>query len=495
MSDAMTTSRIWKALRVALAATAGATLAACAVGPDYVRPKAETPPAFKEAGDTGDWRTAAPADAQGRGTWWKAFGDPQLDALLEQVNVSNQNVAAFEARFRQARALVEAARAAYFPTLTAGASATRAQQSQTLGNSKFAPRGTFTDYSLPLQASWEVDVWGKLRRALEAQQATAQASAADLESTRLSAQAELAADYFQLRGIDAQRALLDSTIVAYQKSLQLTVNRYNSGVAARADIEQADTQLKTTQAQAIDLGVQRAQLEHAIATLIGKPPAAFSLPPMPLDVQPPPIPAGVPSALLERRPDIASSERQVAAANAQIGVAKAAYFPTLTLGASGGFESSSTAQWLTWPSRFWSVGPAIAETIFDAGLRRAQSAQAVAAYDATVATYRQTVLAAFQDVEDNLAALRVLAEEAKAQDAAVQAAARSVVYTTNQYKAGVVSYLNVVTAQATELSNRLTAAGIAQRRMVSAVNLIRALGGGWSAGELPSADALMTGSR
>ncbi|HZP94281.1 MAG TPA: efflux transporter outer membrane subunit [Burkholderiales bacterium] len=491
----MTTSRVPKALRVVLAATAGAALAACAVGPDYVRPKAETPAAFKEADDAGQWKTAAPADAQGRGTWWKAFGDPKLDALLEQVNVSNQNVAAFEARFRQARALVEAARAAYFPTLSAGASYNRFQQSQTVGNAKFAPRGTFTDYSAPLQASWEVDVWGKLRRALEAQQASAQASAADLESTRLSAQAELAADYFQLRGIDAQRALLDSTIAAYQKSLQLTVNRYNSGVAARADIEQADTQLKTTQAQAIDLGVQRAQLEHAIAILIGKAPAEFSLLPLPLDAQPPPIPAGLPSELLERRPDIASAERQVAAANAQIGVAKAAYFPTLTLGASAGFESAPAAQWLTWPSRFWSVGPALAETIFDAGLRKAQTEQAIAAYDATVATYRQTVLAAFQDVEDNLAALRVLAEEAKAQDAAVQAAARSVVYTTNQYKAGVVSYLNVVTAQATELSNRLTAAGIAQRRMTAAVNLIRALGGGWSAGELPGADALLTGSR
>jgi len=304
-------------------------------------------------------------------------------------------------------------------------------------------------------------------------------SAGDLESARLSYQAELAQDYLQLRTSDAQKQLLDATVAAYEQSLQLTQNRYASGVAAEADVVQAETQLKTAQAQAIDVGVQRAQLEHAIALLIGQPASSFSLPAAPLTATPPPIPVGVPSELLERRPDIAAAERRVAAANAQIGVAEAAYYPSLTLSASSGFETSSLTQWLTAPSHFWSVGPSISQTVFDGGLRRAQTDYARAGYDASVATYRQTVLAAFQAVEDNLAALRILEQEAQVQDEAVQKAQQSVTLTTNQYKAGIVSYLNVITAQTTALSSETTAVQVRGRRMTAAVLLIQALGGGW----------------
>ena len=341
-----------------------------------------------------------------------------------------------------------------------------------------------------LDFSWELDLWGRIRRTVESNQASAQASAGDLESARLSFQAELAQDYFQLRTVDAQKQLLDATVAAFEKSLELTKNQYASGVASQADVVQAETQLKTTQAQAIDVGVQRAQLEHAIALLIGKPASTFSLPTAPLTATPPPIPVGVPSALLERRPDIAAAERRVAAANAEIGVAVAAFFPTVTLSASSGFESSSLSQWLTAPSRFWSVGPSISETVFDGGLRRAQTDFARAGYDASVGTYRQTVLTAFQAVEDNLAALRILEQEAQVQDEAVQGAQKSVTLTTNQYKAGTVSYLNVITAQTIALTNETTAVQIRGRRMSAAVLLIQALGGGWNAADLPSTQAV-----
>src|SRR5439155_1468310 len=330
-------------------------------------------------------------------------------------------------------------------------------------------------------------LWGRIRRTVESNQASAQASAGDLKSAGLSFQAELAQDYFQLRTLDAQKQLLDATVAAFEKSLELTKNRYASGVASQADVVQAETQLKTTQAQAIDVGVQRAQLAHAIGLLIGQPASTFSLPAAPLTATPPPIPVGVPSALLERRPDIAAAERRVAAANAQIGVAEAAYYPTLTLSASSGFESSSLSQWLTAPSHFWSVGPSISETVFDGGLRRAQTDYARAGYDASVATYRQTVLATFQAVEDNLAALRILEQEAQVQDEAVQKAQQSVTLTTNQYKAGTVSYLNVIITQTTALSNELTAVQIRGRRMTADVLLIEALGGGWHVAALPSA--------
>ena len=473
-----------------------ALLTACAVGPDYVRPSIEAPAAFKELQG---WKQAEPRDHVIKGKWWEVFNDPLLSSLEEQVDVSNQNLAQAEAQYRQARALVQSARANYFPTVSASASSTRSRSSSNLGGqSSLATnqisRSVTNSHALALDATWEADLWGRVRRSVEANQASAQASAADLEATRLSLQAELAQSYFQLRSLDAQAQLLEDTVAAYEKSLQLTENQYKVGVVAKADVVQAQTQLKTTQAQAIDVGVQRAQLEHAIALLVGKPAATFSIERASLNAALPPIPVGMPSELLERRPDVASAERRVASANAQIGVAKAAYFPSLTLSASGGYQSSSIAQLLTAPSRFWSIGPAIAETLFDGGARRALTEQAVAGYDASVAAYRQTVLIGFQEVEDNLAALRILEEEAQVQDEAVKLAQQSVTLTLNQYKAGTVSYLNVVTVQATALANERTAVNILSQRLAASVLLIKALGGGWNASDLPDADRLASGN-
>ncbi|HUH66984.1 MAG TPA: efflux transporter outer membrane subunit [Syntrophales bacterium] len=463
--------------------------AACAVGPDYVKPKTEEPPAFKEAAG---WKVAEPREAVVRGTWWKIFNDPKLDALEEQINVSNQNVAAAEAQFRQARAAVQAARAGYFPNVSLGAQATRSLRSANAPGSLGAPTDQVTDLLLSGTASWEADVWGRIRRTVESSQATAQASAADLESIRLSTQAALAQSYFQLCGLDAQKKLLDETVAAYLKTLELTKNRYARGVSSRADVLQAETQLKTTQAQAVDVGVQRAQLEHAIAILVGKPASVFTIPATPLAAKPVVIPVGIPSELLERRPDIAGAERRMAAANAQIGVAKAAYFPSIILNASGGFESTTLTDWLSWPSRLWSVGLALTETVFDAGLRSALTDQARAAYDATVANYRQTVLGAFQDVEDNLAALRILEEEARVQSEAVDAARLSLEVSRNQYKAGTISYLDVVVVQAIWLANERVAIDVQSRRMVASVLLVKAIGGGWKSSELPSNKDLNT---
>lgn len=457
-------------------------LAACTVGPDYVRPSVEAPAAYKE---TGKWKVGEPKDHLSHGKWWEIFNDPGLNTLEEQVNISNLNVQVAEAQFRQAQALTQGARAGYFPTISGSLSSIRSHAP----SSAVAGAGrTATNESLSLNASWEADVWGRVGRQVEANEAGAQASAADLESVRLSAQATLAQDYFLLRVADAQKRLLDDTVAAYEKSLALTNNRYAAGIAARVDVVQAEAQLKTTQAQAIDLGVQRAQLEHAIALLVGKPPSTFSIEPTPLIASFPATPVGIPSELLERRPDIAAAERRVAAANAQIGVAKSAFFPSLILSASGGYESSSLANWLTLPNRFWSVGPAIAQALFDGGLRKSQSEQATAAYDASVAAYRQTVLGGFQEVEDNLAALRILEQEAEAQGEAVKAARQSVVLTTNQYRAGIVSYLNVVTVQATALASERTAADILGRRQTASVLLVKALGGGWSVSTLPADD-------
>jgi len=464
--------------------------AGCSVGPNYVRPSVIVPPDYKERAEGAEWKTAQPSDGTTRGPWWETFGDPLLNTLESQVNISNQNVLVAEAQFRQARALVLAARSQFFPTVTVGAGYTRSQQSQNLVGSAFAQQqlGTRNDFVLPLDVSWEVDVWGRIRRNVEANRASAQASAGDLETSRLLFQSEVAQDYFQLRTLDAQRQLLDAAIAAFQTSLKLTQSRYGGGVASAADVAQAETQLKTTQAQATDLGVQRAQLEHAIAVLIGQPPAMLTIPFSPLSATPPPIPVGLPSELLERRPDVAAAERRVATANAQIGVAVAAYYPTVTLSASAGFESGSIAKWLVWPSRFFSVGPAVTETVFDGGLRGAQTAEARAAYDASVASYRQTVLGAFQDVEDNMAALRILETEAREQADAVRAAERSLSLTTNQYRAGIVSYLNVVVAQTAALTSEQTGVGIAGRRLAASVLLVKALGGGWSADRLPTAD-------
>jgi NodT family efflux transporter outer membrane factor (OMF) lipoprotein len=458
-------------------------LSACTVvGPDYVRPTVITPDAYKELDG---WKVARPKDDVIRGSWWEIFADPQLNALEVQVSISNQNLAVAEAQYHEAQALVREAQAGYFPTVTIGIGANRSSPSTTTGTGSARPSTTVSDYSLAIDVSWELDVWGRIRRTVESNQASAQASAADLEAALLSARAALAQDYFQLRTLDAQKHLLDSTVAAFAKSLELTKNRYASGVASSADVLQAETQLKTTQAQAIDVGVARAQTEHAIAVLVGQAASTFSLPAMPLTATPPAIPAGVPSELLERRPDIAAAERLVASANAQIGVAEAAFYPSVTLSGSFGLESSSLGKLFTAASRFWSVGASISETVLDGGLRRAQTDFARAFYDATVATYRQTVLTAFQGVEDNLAALRILEDENRAQDEAVKAAQQSLSVITNQYKAGTVSYLNVITAQTTVLSNELTAIQTRGRRMSSAVLLIQALGGGWNVAKLP----------
>jgi NodT family efflux transporter outer membrane factor (OMF) lipoprotein len=465
-------------------------LLGCTVGPDYVRPKASTPPEFKEAAG---WKVAQPRDEIARGSWWEVFGDRQLNALIEQVAASNQNIAVAQSNFQQARALVQGARSAYFPTVGVGAAVTRSSQSSTLGTQPVA-RGINTDYLLQGDVTWEVDLWGRVRRSVESNEAAAQASAGDLQTALLSAQAELAADYFLMRALDAERRLLEAAVVAYQKSLQLTQNRYAAGIASKVDVSLAQTLVKTTQAQAIDTKVQRAQLEHAIAVLIGKPPSELSIPPTPLVGEPPLVPVSLPSALLERRPDVAAAERRVAAANAQIGVAVAAYYPSLTLSAAGGYETTNLSEWLTAPSRFWALGPAaIAETVFDGGLRRAQTQQARAAHDGTVASYRQTVLTAFQEVEDNLAALRILQEEALAQEEAVKAAEESVRLTTNQYKAGTVSYLDVVVSQTAALNNQRTAVDIQGRRITAAVLLIKALGGGWSASQMPTPEEMARG--
>ncbi len=461
-------------------AAALALLGGCMVGPNYVRPPAAAPAAFKEAGD---WNPAQPRDAVSRGKWWEIFSDARLNELIEQVNVSNENVRVAEARLRQADAVVEQARAGLWPTLGVAATATRSRAPNVAGaaTTTTAPVNIF---NLPLTASWAPDLWGSVRRSIESNVANAQTSAANVANARLLAQAQLAINYFQLRVLDTRRQLLDTSVAAYQKSLDLTRNRYNAGVAARVDVVQAETQLRSTQAQALDVGVQRAQLEHAIAILIGKAPAELSIAVERLAVAIPDIPAGLPSQLLERRPDIAAAERQMAAANAQIGIAKAAYFPSLTLSASTGFRANRPADWFTIPHRFWSVGPALAETLFDGGVRRAVTLQAQAAYDVNVATYRQTVLTAFQQVEDNLAALRILEQEARAQDDAVQGARKSTELTLNQYKAGTVNYLSVVIVQAAQLNNEVNAVSVLGQRLVAAVTLVQALGGGWSATEL-----------
>jgi NodT family efflux transporter outer membrane factor (OMF) lipoprotein len=468
-----------------LAATAG--LSACMMGPDYVRPRAEAPVAFKEAQG---WKTAQPRDEGIRGNWWEVFGDAQLNALEAQVDVSNQTLKAAEARVREARALVQQARAALFPTVSGSASATRAGSGAGVsrsGSTGGGAPGVRNNYNLSLDASWEIDLWGRVRRNVESSEASAQASVGDLGAAKLSAQAELAQDYLLLRVQDADLQLLNDTVGAYQRSLQLTRNQYAAGVAGRSDVVQAETQLKSTQAQALDAGIQRAQFEHAIAILVGKAPAELSLSAVTLNPTFPEIPTGVPSALLERRPDIAAAERRAAAANAQIGVAEAAFFPAVTLSGTGGFQSSAIGSLLSVPSRYWSLGAALAQVVFDAGLRRAQTAQAIAAYDESVANYRQTVLASFQDVEDNLAALRILEQEANVQDEAVKAARESLAIVLNQYRAGTANYLAVIVIQAAALNNERAAISILGRRLTASVALIKALGGGWN--EAPAATA------
>ncbi|MBM2770754.1 efflux transporter outer membrane subunit [Burkholderia anthina] len=479
-----------RALRPLSAAVAVATavlLAGCAVGPDYHRPDTSIPAAYKEA--PAGWKVAQPADRTDRGPWWTVYNDPQLDALIDKLNASNQTIAQSAAAYRQARALVTEARAAYFPTVGLTASGSRSRSGRTSvssgTSSNFSGSSSISNsYSVGLDASWEPDLWGKVSRTVSAQRAGEAAAAADLANARLSQQALLAQTYFQLRTSDALQKLLDDTVKSYGESLKLTQNQYAQGVAARADVIQAQTQLQSAQAASIDNGVARAQYEHAIATLIGEPASTFSLPPAPLTAEPPITPVDVPSAVLERRPDIAAAERRAASANEQIGVAISAFFPTLTLSASGGFESSVWSQLFTLPARFWTVGPQLAATLFDAGLRAAQTDAARATYDENVAAYRLTVLTAFQDVEDNLASQRILAQEVDVQRQAVDSAEHSLAIVTNQYKAGTVAYLNVLTAQTTAFTAQQKLATIAGQRMVSSVGLVKALGGGWNTSEM-----------
>jgi len=469
------------AVRVLLA-IAALQLTGCVVGPKYHQPAAQAPPAYKELGD---WKPAEPNDQNLGGSWWTVFQDPQLDALELQVNVSNQNLKAAEAQFQQARAALRYNRADYYPTVTAGPSATRTRVSANAPTSSLLRGVTYNDFVFPFDVSYQADVWGRVRKTVESYREQAQASAADLATVNLSMHADLAVDYFQARSLDAEVQLLNTTVTQYEQALELNESRFQGGIASEVEVEQAKTILQTTRAQAIDVGVARAQFEHAVAILIGKPPAEFSLPPLPLTAPPPHIPVGVPSVLLERRPDIAAAERLVASANAQIGVAKSAYYPTISLSASGGFESSSITTLLNGPSGLWSFGLSAVGTVFDVGRRRALTDQARAAYDFQVANYRQTVLNGFQQVEDNLAAVRILENEAKVQDQAVVAAQRSLDLSITRYKGGVTSYLEVITAQNAALTDEVTAVNILGRRMADTVLLIQALGGGWDRSSLP----------
>ena len=455
-----------------------ALISGCAVGPDYKKPEVETPQAYKEAGD---WVVARPADAAPKGKWWEAYNDPVLNGLAEQVSVSNQSLKAAEARYRQAVAATDLARASYFPTVGVSASATRngggaAGNAVNLGNGGST---TSRRYTVEATASWEIDLWGRVRRLVEAASAEQQATASDVENTRLSMQAELVTDYFQLRAADATITLLEDTVKAFQTSYDMTQNRYRAGVAAKADVVQAEAQLKSTQAQALDQRGQRAQLEHAIAVLAGHAPSSFAIAPANVATHIPAIPPGLPSTLLERRPDIAAAERRMAEANAKIGAAEAAYFPTLNLNANGGFAAAMIQNLFNTPNRFWSIGATAAETLLDFGARQAQVESAKGGYDEAVANYRQTALTGFQEVEDNLAALRWLADESIVEDEAVRAARESVALTLNQYKAGTVSFLNVVTVQATQLAEERTAVNLLSRRLTSSVALMKALGGSW----------------
>lgn len=459
--------------------------AGCTVGPAYVRPSAPvpSPDAYKEIGN---WQPAQPVDAAPRGKWWEVFQDAKLNELEDSVDVSNQNLKAAEAQYTQARAAVRFYRSGYFPVVSAQPSASRQRQSQNKALYSTGEAITYNDYMLPLDVSYEPDIWGQVRRQVESARAQMQASAADLATVNLSLHAELAMDYFQLRGLDTEAQLLNNTVDAFQKSLQLTQDRFRGGLASAVDVAQAQTQLETTRAQAIDVGVQRAAYEHAVAVLTGQAPSSFSLTFSPLSVPPSMIPPGLPSNLLERRPDIAAAERQMDSANAQIGVAKSAYYPTVTLSGGGGFETAAVGTLLSGPSALWAIGASAFGTIFEGGRRHAVTAEAQAAYQQTVANYRQTVLTAFQDVEDNLAAQRILQQEAATQDNAVKAAEHSLDLSLNRYKGGVTSYLEVTTAQSLALSDERAAADILTRRMVAGVLLIKALGGGWTTASLPA---------
>jgi NodT family efflux transporter outer membrane factor (OMF) lipoprotein len=467
--------------RVSVLVFATVLIAGCTVGPKYVRPTADVPSNYKETPQ--NFKQAQPSDQIAKGKWWEIYNDPQLNDLEDQINISNQTLKAAQSQYLEARAAVRIARSQFFPTATGAASATHYHQSSN------RPTGSsnvnYQDYILPVDVSYEPDLWGRIRREVETARAQAQASAADLANVNLSLHAELATDYFALRGLDAEKQLLDSTVSSYEKALELTQSRYQGGVATAVDVAQAQTQLETTRAASIDVQVNRAAFEHAIAVLVGKPSSTFRLAPLPLNTPPPPVPPGVPSDLLERRPDIASAERSVEAANAQMGVARAAYFPNVVLSAAGGFETGALGTYIQGPSGFWSLAGSAAELLFDGGLRRGVTEQAKAAYDASVDSYRQTVLVAFEEVEDNLAALRFLQDEAATENAAVAAAQRSLDLSTTRYKGGVTNYLEVTTAQSAALSDEVNALNILIRRMSASVLLIKAIGGGWDVSQIP----------
>jgi NodT family efflux transporter outer membrane factor (OMF) lipoprotein len=471
-----------------LACVAVVFLSGCMVGPKYVKPSAPMAPSFKEASTDG-WKTAHPDDQVSRGNWWEMYGDPQLNSLEDQVDSSNQTLKIAEANFRQARTAIRFNRAAEAPTIGTSPSISAVRDS---ANEPYFPanlaNGGEGNFILPVDLSWEIDLWGRVRRSVAAAKEETQASAADMAAVQLSLHAELAIDYFELRSADAEKKLLDDTVNAYSLALQLTENRFEGGAAPKSDVAQARTQLEDARVLDSDITVQRVQYEHAIAILIGKPPAVFSLQPIPIDPKAsglPAIPSMLPSELLERRPDIAATERRMAAANEQIGIAQAAYYPTLSLSAIAGFQGTSALNWFNWPSRFWAVGPSMSETFFDAGRRRATKESAIAGYDAAVANYRQTTLTAFQQVEDNLAVLRILDTESQQQHNATSAAEETLRLFQNRYAGGVDTYLQVVTSQTTALSNERNDIDIRRRQLDASVLLIKASGGDWNISKLP----------
>ncbi len=479
-----------------LAASVCLLLAGCTVGPNYKRPDAPVPPAYKENNGTqatvpppnppgGTWKAAQPADDVLRGKWWELYGDPQLNALEDKVAVSNQTLKAAVEQYLAARDQVKVSRAAYYPTLSVGPTGTRERQSQNRPLYAAGTPPTYSDLVAAGQASWEPDLWGSVRRSVEAARSNAQASAADLANVELSIRAELATDYFEMRGLDTDQKLLDDTVVSYRHSYELTMSRLKGGIATESDVSLAETQLQSTISQSIDVGVARAHYEHAIATLIGVPASSFGLAAQPLNLALPPLPTGVPSALLERRPDISIAERQAQAANAQVGIAIAAFYPNITLTGGGGFESQSITTWFQGPSSLWAIGGSAAELIFDGGRRHALTDQARHNYEQSADNYRESVLNAFQEVEDNLAALRIYQQEAASQQAAVISARRSTEISTNRYKGGVTTYLEVLTAQAAQLANERAQADLTTKQFSSSVLLVRALGGGWDTSQLP----------
>lgn len=468
----------------------------CRVGPVYQKPAAPAPPAYKEGSSgaatvpppaipNGGWKAAQPSDAVLKGKWWEIYQDSQLNALEEKIAVGNQTLRASTARYLQAREQIRVARSSFFPTLSAGISGSRTKQSNNRPLYSSTSPSNYNDFSLTGQVSWEPDLWGRVRHTVDAAGATAQASAADLASIELSIRAELAMDYFELRGLDLQRQLLDSTVADYVHAYELTQQRLQKGVATDADVALAQTQLETTRAQNIDVGVARAQYEHAIATLVGEPASTFRLSFAPLALPLPTVPVGVPSQLLERRPDVAAAERRAAAANEQIGYAMSAYYPNITLGGSGGFDSRYPGTWIQGPSTLWSLGGSALQTLFDAGRRKALTQQARDNYEASVADYRQSVLSGFEEVEDQLSTLRILEEEAATETRAVASANRALSISTLRYNGGVTSYLEVLTAENAKLQNQRTEASVLARRFSASVQLIRALGGGWDTTQLP----------